>query len=164
MKILFFLICIQIGQSVFASDLRSETVKSIISSLKCEGNVESILGAFRNLKNKKAALADAGITYRAMGEEMNEKVTLKFSEPFVLYGAKSTEAELFLVGDFNVSADFFGDPKPFIKKMNLTKADSENKNDFVSPRPLKNACPPTKRLRKFGTDKFRFGCGWCNGG
>ena len=102
--------------------------------------------------------------YEVTGEEMDEKITLRFSDPIELLGAKASKAELFLGGNFNVWADFVGDPTPVIKEMNLAQTDAKNKNDFVSPPPPKNDCPPTKGLKKSGKSTFRFGCGWCNGG
>ena len=162
-KNILIVCAILISGESFSKDLHEEISKSLLESLQCRPNdSEKILEAFRNLEKKKSDLQKEGIEFSLTGEELDEKIVVKFKKPVDFLGAKTSQFELFLGGPFNVYADFSGAPETFIKKLNLATSDPANKSDFVNPKPSKN-CDPTKRLRKSAGGQFRFGCGWCNG-
>lgn len=152
------------GTMVYADSLKDKTVSSLLSSLKCEQKDHGkILGAFRDLEKQKAELDKVGIKFSIKGEDMDERIQISFIKPIDLYGAKTNRLNSYVDGaDFIVYGDFKGDPKKIIEKLELKQDDPGSQTDFVYPTPP-NDCDGIKRLRKTGHNKFRFGCGWCNG-
>jgi hypothetical protein len=81
-----------------------------------------------------------------------------------LLGHGLSREEMFIDGgEFILYGDFSGDQRVVIEKTSIKQMDPRNKGDFVKP-VSSELCAPSVRLRKLGPNRFRFGCGWCNGG